>query len=241
MAQDSLLVQKKDTIPLVKQEIKTIIPPDTIPINDSLNYAASDTSLVSVKTNYFAIYISADYGKLITTLAQLENKYEFNLGIQFSKHLRFTADFGYGNLSPPNAIENGTYNSSGNYYRAGLDFMLVIAPKISLSFGGMYALSTFNDEGTVEIKSEVWPSLNQSFARADFTASWAEFVITSEAPVLNRNEGFFSNFYWGIKFRFRFMIDRPRPENFDVYAIPGYGRTFNNLVPAANLFISYKF
>ena len=37
------------------------------------------------------------------------------------------------------------------------------------------------------------------------------------------------------------MIDRPEPENFDVYAIPGYGRTWNNVVPSANLFIVYKF
>jgi len=232
MAQDSLQIEVKDTLQV------SMIDAVNIAVIDSLETITKDS--VENQAN-FHIYISVDYGKLITTAAQLDTRYEFNLGLQFAKNLRATADFGYAELAPPNAIENGIYSSSGNYYRIGLDYMLNIAPKTYLSFGGMYALSKFKDEGTVETQSEVWPSLNEGFMRNDFNATWAELVITSEAPVLNRNSGFFSNLYWGIKVRFRFMIDRPRPENFDVYAIPGYGRTFNNMVPAANLFIMYKF
>ncbi len=209
--------------------------------NDSTQIDESDKSdSINLQENNFYIYIGTDYGKLITTAAQLENKYEFNIGFLFAKNIRLTADYGYAKLSPPNAIQNGFYNSSGHYYRLGLDYMLNIAPKTYLSFGGMYALSNFKDEGTVEISSEVWPSFSQSFTRDNLKASWAEFVITTEAPILNRETGFLHNLHWGIKFRFRFLIDRPTPENFEVYAIPGYGRTWNNFVPAANLFIMYK-
>ncbi len=242
-AQDSLqVVQPKDSTQLTIQDSVAQIAQDTIPpiLNDSINSAPSDSLTAEDSSTYFAIYLSIDYGKLITTLAQFENKYEFNVGIRFSKHLRATADIGYGNLAPPSAIQNGNYNSVGTYYRLGFDYMFTIAPKTYLSFGGMYALSNFKDQGSVEIISELWPSLSQSFERNDLSANWAEFVITSEAPILNRDSGFLSNIYWGIKLRLRFMIEKPTPENFDVYAIPGYGRTFNDLVPAANLFVVYK-
>ncbi len=243
-AQDSLkVVQPKDSTQLTIQDSITQITQDTIPpiLNDSINSTPSDSLTAKDSLTYFAIYLSIDYGKLFTTLAQFENKYEFNIGIQFLKHLRATADIGYGDLAPPNAINNGSYNSVGNYYRLGFDYMFTIAPKTSLSFGGMYALATFKDQGTVEIISELWPTLSQRFERTNLTANWAEFVITSEAPVLNRDSGFLSHIYWGIKFRLRFIIEKPMPENFDVYAIPGYGRTFNDMVPVGNLFVSYKF
>lgn len=221
-AQDSLQIQVKDSIEVVHIEV-------------------ADTLEQEGTKKYFSIILSADYGKLITTIAQLENKYEFNLAIQFSKNIRATADVGYGQLAPPNAIENGTYTSTGSYARIGVDYIFTLFPKTYLSLGGMYAMSTFKDEGTVEINSEIWLALSESFTRNDLNANWAEFVITSEATVFNNDTGFLSNFYWGIKFRLRFMIERPNPENFDVYAIPGYGRTWNNVVPAVNLFISYKF
>ncbi len=242
-AQDSLQVQVKESVQISIADTLSTQNADTLKTaeTDSLVTAKIDSSQFEQQKRYFSLLVGTDYGKLITTVAGFETKYEFNLGIQFSKHIRATADYGYGSLAPPNAIENGTYTSSGSYYRVGLDYMFNIAPEIYLSLGGMYASSSFKDEGTVEITSEVWPSLKESFIRDDLTATWAEFVLTSEATLLNRDSGIFDHLYWGIKFRLRFSIDRSQPENFDVYAIPGYGRTWNNLVPAANLFVAYKF
>ena len=181
-----------------------------------------------------------DYGKLATTAIHWDTKYEFNLSVVVFNHIRINADYGHGELEPKNAIENGKYISTGDYYRAGLDYQFEIATKTFLSFGGMYASSTFKDEGQVDIPSEIWPSLSESFARQNFNAQWAEFVITTEKVVANREQGPLAHLYVGAKFRLRFLINRPRPENFDVYAIPGYGRTFNNVVPAANLFVAYR-
>jgi len=204
--------------------------------------ASAQDSLQVEKPNErsFSILLATDYGKLATTAAKLDTRYEFNIGIQFTQHIRLIADYGYAQLAPSNAIENGNYTSTGNYYRAGLEYIINIVPKTYLSFGGMYANSTFTDEGTIEIKSEIWPSLNENFVRDGFSANWAEFVLTSETTIFNRDKGFVSNLYWGIKFRLRFMIEKPTPEQFDIYAIPGFGRTFNNIVPAVNLFVAYK-
>lgn len=241
-AQDSLQVHTKDSTELIAERIEVNIG-DTLILEqpDSTSIESPDTTATQTSKTRFSVLIGADYGKLVTTVVGLENKYEFNLGVQFANKLRLTADYGFGDLAPPNAIENGTYNSTGNYYRAGLDYIFTIGPKVYLSLGGMYASSSFKDEGTVLIESEIWPSLKESFVREDFTANWVEFVLTTEATIVNKNSGFFNNLYWGLKLRLRFLIERPQPVNFDVYAIPGYGRTWNDIVPAANLFIAYKF
>lgn len=208
---------------------------------DSLQVEATvDSTTVQPTKKQIAIILGVDYGKLATTAFNLDTKYEFNASITLFNKLRVNVDYGHGALEPKNAIENGTYISTGDYYRGGLDYQLEIAPKTFLSFGGMYASSSFSDEGNVQIQSDIWPSLDESFTRTDFTAQWAEFVLTSEKTILNREEGFFANLYVGLKLRLRFMIERPKPETFDVYAIPGYGRTFNEIVPAVNLFLAYR-
>lgn len=199
-----------------------------------------DSVIVHPKEKRTAIILGTDYGKLAPTAFNLDTKYEFNASLIVFKRLRINIDFGHGALQPKNAIENGSYTSTGDYYRGGLDYQFELAPKTYLALGGMYATSKFSDEGNVQIQSDIWPSLNQSFMREDFTAQWAEFVLTSEKTFLNRESGFFANLYVGIKLRLRFLIERPKPENFDIYAIPGYGRTFNNVVPAANLFVAYR-
>ncbi len=234
--QDSLVVAAKDST----QQIST--PTDSLPTT-----AADTTTVWSNSTqpplNNKAIggYLGIDYGKLLTSAFQLERKYELNAGLRFAQHFVLTADVGYADLAPPNAIKNGQYNAKGMYYRAGADYRFEIFPKTFLSLGAMYAISQFKDEGTVEIQSEVWPSFTQQFERTNLTAQWVEAVVTSQAPILPNKAGILSHFYWGIKFRLRFMINRPQPENFDIYAIPGYGRTFNTTVPAANLFLTFSF
>lgn len=208
---------------------------------DSLRVTSdTDSAQVQPKKKGFAFIVGTDYGKLATTAFKLDTKYEFNLGIVLFNKLRVTADYGHGELAPKNAIENGSYTSTGNYYRGGLDYVFEIAPKTNLALGLMYASSSFVDEGSIQIQSDVWPSLNEDFKRENFSSQWVEWVLTSEKAIFNRESGFLTHLYFGMKFRLRFIIERPRPEEFDIYAIPGYGRTFNDIVPAVNLFITYK-
>ena len=201
---------------------------------------AKDTTQVQPKKKYFSVMLGTDYGKLISTAFKLETKYEVNVGLLLFSKIRITGDYGHGELEPKNAIENGSYTSTGDYYRAGIDYVFEIAPKTYLGLGAMYASSDFSDKGNVQIQSDIWPSLNEEFTRENFSAKWVEWVLTSEKTVANKEKGFLSNLYVGMKFRLRFMIEKPEPEAFDVYAIPGYGRTFNDIVPAANLFIAYR-
>lgn len=214
---------------------------DSLQVAPSTSLVKKDSGTIANASKSVTVLLGVDYGKLVTNVLHIGTKYEGTLSIRFNKHLGVLADIGYGDLSPDNAIQNGDYHSKGMYYRVGADYSFEIAPKTFLNIGAMYAFTTFNDEGTVRIESEVWPSLSQSFERTNLHANWSEVVVTSLAPIMANSSTIWKHFYWGLKLRLRFLIDYPQPEIFDVYAIPGYGATHNRAVPAANIIIGFAF
>ena len=200
---------------------------------------AQDTTTVT-SDRKFGISLVVDYAKPFEVLFTDQEKWEFGLGIIVNKVV-FVGEYGYANLKPASVINNGSYISEGNYYRAGLEYMFNIAPKRSLSLGTMYASSSFKDQGTVEITSELWPSVEEKFIREDLEVNWVEFILNTEAPLFRVEEGLFSNFYWGARIRVRVMLsDVVRPD-FDIFAVPGFGKTYSPVVPAFNLFLKYRF
>lgn len=189
----------------------------------------------------FSIELSADYGKLIESLASNQNKWEFGLSFILREKFALVGEYGYGKLLPESVIQNGVYESEGNYFRAGAEYNFTIAPKRYLALGGMFATSTFSDYGLVQISSELWQDVNEEFSRQNQSASWAELILNTQGPIVNAEDGFLSNLYWGMRFRLRIMITDLERDDFDIYAIPGYGKTYSNVVPATNLFIRYRF
>ena len=68
-----------------------------------------------------------------------------------------------------------------------------------------------------------------------------ERVYNSLKAQTFRNSGnFLANVYWGSKFRLRFLSTDIIQPNFDIMAIPGYGKTLSNVVPSVNFFIKYR-
>ncbi len=188
-----------------------------------------------------ALDLSADYGKSIESLLQKQSKWEFGTGLIFQQHYKFVAEYGFGSLNPENAINNGAYNSEGNYYRVGFEYIFILKSKRYLSTGIMYGSSKFRDSVYVQIISEFWENLELSSQRENLSASWVEWVLNTEGPLSDAKKGFLTNVYWGMKFRIRFLMSDISQPNFDIFAIPGYGKTFSNVVPAVNLFIKYRF
>ena len=198
-----------------------------------------DSVTVAKKQN--ALYLTIDYGKLAEMAINDQVKWEFGLGAVFLDHFNLTLEYGYGKLLPENAINNGSYTSEGNYYRGGFDYVFQVTPKRFLSAGALYAYSGFDDEGQVIIESEIWDNLDKTFQRTGLSAQWMEIVINTEGPVFKSDSGFMSNIFWGTKFRLRIMLTESDTEEFDIYAVPGFGKRFSDVVPALNLFLKYRF
>lgn len=184
-------------------------------------------------TSKFNFDIALDYGKILTIPSGFEKKMEIALGVTIKGKLQLIGELGYGNLTPKEAIKNGSYESDGIYYRAGLAYGGEFISKNYLSLGIMYGMSDFEDRGTVIIQSEVWGDNQEHFQRSGLTATWFEIILISEQKINNR-------ILLGSKFRFRKLRSFENDYEPEVYSIPGYGQTFIKSIPAFNLFIKYR-
>jgi hypothetical protein len=207
-------------------------------ITPLLSTAQDSTAVTKGSKLGFALYL--DYAKFAEVLITEQEKWEFGLGVILRNKVAFVGEYGYANLKPASVINNGTYVSEGNYYRAGIEYMFNVAPKRYLALGAMYASSRFNDQGTIEITSELWPSIEQKFIREALVANWIEVILNTEAPIFRMEEGLFSNFYWGARLRVRVMLSDLDQPDFDIFAVPGFGKTYSPVVPAFNLFLKYR-
>jgi hypothetical protein len=196
---------------------------------------------LSVSPKEYYLHITVDYGKLAETVIGDQVKWEFGVGGLFFDHYNFTAEYGYGELLPKNVINNGSYKSIGNYFRGGFDYVFQVAPNRSLAVGLLFAYASFSDEGTIIIESDIWDDLNKTFQRQDLSAQWLELVINTEGPVFKSENGLLSNIYWGTKFRTRIMLTESETDEIDIFAVPGFGKRFRNVMPAVNLFLKFRF
>jgi hypothetical protein len=190
-----------------------------------------------------SIGINWDYGKTALVMSNFETKHEIGLELRFFEKIQLVVEAGRAELTPPNAFLNADYFSSGDYMRVGAGYFTKLDERNQIGLGLRYGVSTFQDEVTINIESR--SGFNDSYLRneirEDLNANWFEVVMTSErSMMLNKgNPDAFINklFSIGFLFRFRVLLDYTSFEPVDVYAIPGYGRSFDRRMPALNLFL----
>ncbi|MEM9856701.1 MAG: DUF6048 family protein, partial [Bacteroidota bacterium] len=176
-----------------------------------------------------------DYGKLITAASDFESKFEAAVGFQLANRIVPTVHVGYATIRPQTAFENGTYESSGVYGRIGFNYLIPLDNTNTYYAGLRYGLSTFEDKGSASIDSDIFETYTIDFGESDQTATWFEVVIGTEKKLR------YYNIYLGGLFSLRFINSRNKFVPIDTYAIPGYGRTLDNSVPAFNLYVRYLF
>jgi len=185
-----------------------------------------------------------DYGKLLLLWTDFESKYEAGINLRFYERFVLAGEVGQAELNPLKAYDNALYYTvRGLYGRAGLDYYTSYDPKSFYYFGFRYGLSMFEDEGAFLIDSDFWEDFEEGFGSKDLTASWFEIIFGTETFVkLGKKEPLDSKskLLLGWKFRLRFLMDFENREEPRIYSIPGYGRTFDDVVPAVNFYIKYR-
>lgn len=200
----------------------------------------------SSKPLNFAIHV--DYGKLLTVPFDFETKLEGGIVLELFSQIELVGEYGYWDKDSDQAIENGTYNSTGNYWRLGAGFSLPFnTPGNKIGIGFRYAESTFDDQGGFDIVATdgLTEPFNQTFSRNELNATWLSGVLTSSSTLKLRKKAPESKlnrlFQVGLQLRWRFLRshDRTLSENdpIEVYTIPGFGRTLQNQALALNFFI----
>jgi len=182
-----------------------------------------------------AVSVYFDYPKIFSFFTEFENKAEIGLELQILKHLYLRGEFGRGRIRPQDFYKNADYEVSGNYTRGGIDYRKTIGLSSNLILGVNYGSSFFNDKGKVQIESPsgLHNSLEAKFEREKLRGNWIEMTFGTESHMGK-------TLYLGFTFRVRKLLNYDKFDGLDVFAVPGYGRTFDNYVPAINLYMKYR-
>ncbi|WP_420319270.1 DUF6048 family protein [Ekhidna sp.] len=196
----------------------------------------SDETDSTMYTRTLVPSLYLDYGKILTIPVSFETKYEGGLELLFLEKFPLIVEIGQATLSPEGAYANGTYESEGVYYRIGAGIVNQFKPKNKIGFSLRYASSSFNESGRIFIESPSGAQENyvQNIKRENLTATWFEAVLYSDRKLSDL-------FSIGLNLRLRVLANYDEQEEIDVFAIPGYGRTFDKTIPAANLFLKVSF
>lgn len=192
-----------------------------------------------------SIYL--DYGKLATYPLSFESKFEVGAELLFKEKIPMIVEFGTATLNPTKVYANGSYQAQGVYFRVGSGFYSQWKPKNKIGLTARYGSSTFDEEATISSDSpiNIETSLSDSYQRSDVTASWLELVLYSDAKMFTAakfEDSFLKDvFVVGMNIRFRYLLNYDLQTPDDVYAIPGYGRSFDDHLPAVNLFLKVSF
>lgn len=197
---------------------------------DSLQQAPPAIPLIS------SVSVITDYGKLFGQLLNTESKHEYGVLLEFKNKWVVAGEFGLAKLNPDGGYQNTNYESEGHYFRAGLGYKWDMSPKNNMYLTMRYAQASFSDNGVLDITSAsgIYDNISEGFERKDLSARWYEAVLSSESRL---GKGLYAGFH----LRFRVMDKYDEQQPIDVYTIPGYGRSFDNTIPALNLYLKYAF
>lgn len=181
-----------------------------------------------------SIYV--DYGKLLTIPSSVETKYEGGVELLFREKIPIILEVGSATLSPTQAFSNGTYEVNGTYFRVGTGILSQFQPKNKLGFTVRYGTSSFDEDITLttESVSGIQPATEETIQRDNLKASWYEFVLYSDRRISDLLSV-------GMHLRYRILRDYDEQNPVDVYAIPGYGRSFDSSIIAVNFFVKVSF
>ena len=237
---DTLGLPPSDSLNAVKVATDTLVNADTVAVEQKADVDTEKPKEEKGEKSWNGLkpgpHITVDIGKFSSFATDFEDKYDFSIGYLFSNRFAIEVEGGVADLFPNNAFENGVYEASGSYFKAGFDYHipLNINARNNFMVGLRYAMGSFEDNLRYEIGSELWQNFGEAFERTDLSADWFELVFSSEMIMTG-------NLFLGWKLRIRFMNEYDEQTPLDVWAVPGYGRTFDNSVPALNVYLKYRF
>jgi hypothetical protein len=181
-----------------------------------------------------SIELQVDYLKAVTFFLDDRMQYEGSLNIRFMKNITLSGDFGFAHWTPQKRYNNTLFDTEGNYVRLGLDYRVKLDEKFELGLGARAARAFYQEKAVFHVESELHEGKINEFVWENLRATWAELVVSSDRKL-------WKGLHAGLILRYRFLINAPVFEPLDSYAIPGYGKKFNNSLPAANLYLKYRF
>jgi hypothetical protein len=146
--------------------------------------------------------------------------YEFTADVDFYRYF-FTAEAGHWERHVKNQEDD--YSNKGDYLRVGADvnFLKNDPDGNMFFFGARYGQSKFSENLSITTEDLVWGRATQAYNNTDLTGRWGELVTGLRVKMWK--------FFWmGYTARYKFGLSTDTPQGFEVYDVPGFGRTFKN-------------
>ncbi len=199
------------------------------------------TDTTDIVSNKLRIGLAIDYLKLHTLLIDESEKWEAAINFRIYEKVSIVGAYGLASLQPKEGFRNADYNSEGSYFRMGLDYHLTVIPGNFLILGVRYSQASYQESINYQILNPLFNPVLDNISRQNLSATWYEFVLTSEKEIRNLFKREIPNFLSvGFKFRLKTALDYSQFERADTYIIPGFGLTNANINPEFNLYLKFR-
>ena len=140
----------------------------------------------------------------------------------------------FGQYERTRSGEIGQYHTQGTYWRLGADINLFRndPDKSVLSVGFRYGNSSFNDQLTTTLSSDVYGNPVVTFQNENVNADWYEVVAGLKVAVWK--------LWLGYNLRLKLGIDTFNDMTFAPYEVPGYGLAAEKDYWEFNYYIMYR-
>ncbi len=211
-------------------------------LSTTINAQVQDTIVNNKRlNNTYGLRVGLDLNKLVTTATNSNYKgFEINGDYRLTKKWYLAGELGAENRTLNEDAINS--NTKGSFIRVGADFNAyknLIGMRNLIFTGFRYGFSTFDqrlNSFTIIQQDDFFknPERPSSFNSNGLTSHWIEFVSGIKAEVLN-------NVFVGFSVSVRRTITDQKPNGFDNFFIPGFGKTNDASEFAAGFsyFVSY--
>jgi hypothetical protein len=169
------------------------------------------------------------------------NTFEVNAEIIGPYRTSIVTEFGYckAHIQPLQGTLD--YRSTGNYFKAGLDFNFIeLDDKFEFDIGWRFGAGTYKESSTINLEGNYWEN-TLSLASPSITryADWGEFLFSQKMRLFYHNHHL-NDLWLGITVRMKFMNSQPSSEGgVRSIFIPGYGLN-SGFSPGINFCLSYN-
>ncbi len=161
---------------------------------------------------------------------------EISADFEVIRNLYPTVEAGYGRQKLEQEIY--TYQSSGAYFRAGVDYNFIPAPSRDVHhmiYGGVrYGIALFNHSASdILIENDFWGDYAIDTYENSLTGNWFELVGGIKTEIL-------PNFFLGWSVRYRMLLNPDMDPQVKPFYIPGFGNGTEDNALGFTYTVSYK-
>lgn len=195
-----------------------------------------DTERVKKQPYFDGIRFSYDVATYLESyLYPFRKEQEFQFDAYFSEKFLVSGGLGFTNIDRNE--HNFSYDESGTFFKAGIDYNTLNDRRNILSIGGRLGTS-FYDHKVRDIEIAAYDSIWNNYSGGEigtekFFATWLELAFNMKVEVIKQ-------VYLGWSIQPKLLLYNSHGREIEPYEIPGFGRADKNAIFGFNYFISLR-